>query len=469
MLFNSIDYVVFLPFVVILYYAIPARFRWIMLLVASYYFYMCWKPEYVLLLIISTGIDYFAGLWMGKIPERKKRTKYLILSLISNLGILFAFKYFNFFNATARQAFESLNLFYNVPMFDVLLPVGISFYTFQTLSYSIEVYQGKHKAEKHLGYFALYVSFFPQLVAGPIERFDQLGPQLHQQHKITYSNIANGLKLIIYGLFIKMVIADNLSVYVDQIYADPQKFNSLNILSGLFFYSFQIYSDFYGYSTIAIGSAMLLGIKLMDNFRAPYLSKSITEFWSRWHISLSTWFRDYLYIPLGGNRVKLSRWYINIFIVFLVSGLWHGASWTFVIWGGLHGILYISESIVNKALHIKSKPGLTITNTLLVLKNFVLVTLIWVFFRSQSIGEAMVVFKSVLTNFNVLDGFMIPLRMWILLLFFIVTDIILYNTRFDKWVDDRGFVFRWAVYLILVFVTITLSGIDHQPFIYFQF
>lgn len=266
-----------------------------------------------------------------------------------------------------------------------------------------------------------------------------------------------------------MVIADNLSVYVDQIYADPQHLNSLHILAGLFFYAFQIYSDFFGYSTIAIGSALMLGVNIMDNFRAPYLSKSITEFWSRWHISLSTWFRDYVYIPLGGNRVKVSRWYFNIMVVFLVSGLWHGANWTFVIWGGLHGLFYLLENLVNKSFSIKPKPGARILNVMLVLKNFIIVTLIWVFFRSQSFGEAITVFKSVIHNFGITDGFTIPVKVWALLLFFILTDILLYNSRFDIWVNKRSFPVRWLAYSILIFLTIALSGVEDQPFIYFQF
>ena len=266
-----------------------------------------------------------------------------------------------------------------------------------------------------------------------------------------------------------MVIADNLSVYVDKIFSDPQHFNSFNILSGLFFYSFQIYSDFYGYSTIAIGSALLLGINLMDNFRAPYLSKSITEFWSRWHISLSTWFRDYVYIPLGGNRVPIKRWYFNIFVVFLVSGLWHGASWTFVIWGGLHGLLYLSETLVNKLFQIKPSAGFSVKNFFLILKNFSLVTLIWVFFRSQSLDEAIVVFKSIINNFGIVDGFTIPSKIWVLLLFFIFMDVLIYDSRFDKWVNNRSLIIRWLAYTILIFSTIVLSGVDDQPFIYFQF
>jgi len=314
MLFNTIQFAIFLPIVIIAYYLIPHKFRWILLLAASYYFYMSWKVEYIFLIVFSTLVDYSTGIFMDKLPTKKAKLPLLILSLTTNLGLLFFFKYYNFATENINELLQSFSIHSQIPLMSFLLPVGISFYTFQTLSYSIDVYLGRQKAEKHLGYFALYVSFFPQLVAGPIERFSRLNPQLRAKHVFSFNNLANGLRLILYGLFIKMVIADNLSGIVDQIYAAPEKFSSLNILTGVFFYSFQIYSDFYGYSIIAIGSALIMGIKIMDNFKTPYLSKNIAEFWQRWHISLSTWFRDYLYFPMGGNRVSQKRWIINIFV-----------------------------------------------------------------------------------------------------------------------------------------------------------
>lgn len=255
---------------------------------ASYYFYMCWRVEYIFLIIISTLVDYFCGLQMGKIIQRSKKLKYLILSLFTNLGLLIFFKYYSLFSDSANFVLNKFNIFIDFPIFSLLLPVGISFYTFQTLSYTIDIYFDRLKPEKHLGIFALYVAFFPQLVAGPIERFTRLGKQFKTKHSFNYKNLSNGLRLILYGLFIKMVIADNLSPYVDQIYASPAEYNTLNIVAGLLFYSFQIYSDFYGYSLIAIGSALIFGIKIIDNFKTPYLARSITEFWQRWHISLST-------------------------------------------------------------------------------------------------------------------------------------------------------------------------------------
>ncbi len=471
MLFNTIDFVFFLPIVIILYYALPHKYRWVLLLIASYYFYMCWKVEYIFLIIFSTLIDYFSGLQMGKKKDKKKRLPYLILSLLTNLGLLFTFKYFNFFSDSINFAFQKINLAYQIPLINVLLPVGISFYTFQTLSYSIDVYLGKQKAEKHLGYFALYVSFFPQLVAGPIERFSRLTPQLKAKHQFTYNNLANGLRLILYGLFIKMVIADNLSGLVDQVYKSPETYNSIDIITAVFLYSFQIYSDFYGYSIIAIGSALIMGIKIMDNFQTPYLAKNIAEFWQRWHISLSTWFRDYLYYPMGGNRVEYARWIFNIFVVFIVSGIWHGANWTFIIWGALYGVVYLAEKITNDTFGLqKSYPAYSFGHLFLALKTFIFVSLIWIFFRSQSFMEAIDIFKYMGSNFHInIDHLVIPKVTWIMLSIFILSDILLYNKRFDSWIGSFPFPIRWGIYSLLIFFILIFSGVENFPFIYFQF
>ncbi len=367
--------------------------------------------------------------------------------------------------------FQSFGIDFNFPHLDFLLPVGISFYTFQTLSYSIDVYNGRQQAERHLGYFALYVSYFPQLVAGPIERFSQLTPQLKKKHTLEYDNVANGMRLILYGLFIKMVIADNIGTFVDQIYADPTIHSSLEILTGMFMYSFQIYSDFYGYSLVAIGAALIMGVRLMDNFKTPYLSINIAEFWQRWHISLSTWFRDYVYFPLGGNRVKWARWIFNIFVVFIVSGIWHGANWTFIIWGALYGIVYLIESILNKQLKLSNdiKP-FSVRHILMAIKTFVLVTFIWVFFRSQSLDEALFIFENLGRNFDMeSNNFIIPNTVWIFLSLFLLSDILLYNKRFDSWVGQKNGIIRWSIYSILIFAIIVFSGVENHPFIYFQF
>jgi len=471
MLFNTIEYVLFLPIVIITYFLLPHKVRWILLLVASYLFYMSWKVEYVFLIIISTLIDYFSGILMEKQPDKKSKLPFLIISFCANLGILFFFKYYNFASENLNLLFDKLEINKNVPVMNFLLPVGISFYTFQTLSYSIDVFNGRQKAERHLGYFALYVSFFPQLVAGPIERFSRLTPQLKAKHEFLYKNLVNGLRLILYGLFIKMVIADNLAGIVDKIYAAPDNFSSLDILTGLFFYSFQIYSDFYGYSIIAIGSAQILGVKIMDNFKTPYLAKNIAEFWERWHISLSTWFRDYLYFPLGGKRVKKYRWIINILIVFIISGFWHGANWTFIIWGALFGVFYLLEKIVNKVFKIEKEfQPYSLGHIFLSIKTFALVTLIWVFFRSQSFTEAIHVLKLLFVGTDhPTETLNIPYYIWFWLLFFITSDILLYNKRIDSWLGSLPFLARWLIYGIFIFSIIVYAGVENFPFIYFQF
>ena len=470
MLFNSLSFVYFLPIVILLYYILPHKFRWILLLLASYIFYMAWRVEYIFLIVFSTLIDYYCSLKMESKETKKEKKKFLMLSMFSNLGLLFFFKYFNFFSDSLNSISFNFGLTTELPMLNYLLPVGISFYTFQTLSYSLDVYHGRQKAEKHLGYFALYVAYFPQLVAGPIERFSRLSPQLKEKHPFTYDNFVNGLRLILYGLFIKMVIADNLSVYVDQIYESPGDFNRLSVAFGLIIYSFQIYCDFHGYTTIAIGCALMMGVKIMDNFKTPYLSKNIGEFWQRWHISLSTWFRDYVYLPLGGNKVKYSLWLRNIFIVFVVSGLWHGANWTFVIWGSLYGLLYLIEKQINSYLKLnKDYKAFSVGHILLSLKTFTLVTLIWVFFRSQNLSQIKELFSALIYNSDNLNSLEINPIVYMFFGLFIMSDFILYNNRFDRWCAQLSFISRWTVYAVLIFATITFAGIKDFTFIYFQF
>ncbi|MBI1183881.1 MBOAT family protein [bacterium] len=469
MLFNSIDFVVFLPVVLVLFYLLPHKLRWIFMLAASYYFYMCWKASYIILIIASTLIDYLAALQIEKSKAKSRKRLYLALSLFSNLGLLFVFKYYNFAIDSLNYLFEHLDVAKQIPLHQLLLPVGISFYTFQTLSYTIDVYYGRQKAEKHLGYFALYVSYFPQLVAGPIERFSRLNAQLRAKVQLNYENIANGLRLILFGFFIKMVVADNLSEFVEQVYAQPQAYSGLDVALGMVLYSFQIYGDFHGYSSIAIGTAMLFGVNLMNNFNTPYLSVNIKEFWSRWHISLSTWFRDYLYIPLGGNKVKIARWIINILIVFTVSGLWHGANWTFVIWGGLYGLVYIVEHFVNKAFHLAPcRNELSPKRLLLAIKNFVVVTLIWVFFRSQNLEEAHGMFSGLLNQHSE-ASLQLPTSVWVWFLLFIGSEFLLFNKRFDTWIATKMPWLRWAVYALLLFAILAFAGVQEYPFIYFQF
>lgn len=334
MLFNSFAYAIFLPIVFALYWLLPHKYRWALLLVASYYFYMSWNVKYVGLILFTTIASYVAALLMEKYENKKAKKIVLLATAVLCLGVLFFFKYFNFVSSSVAELLSLISIQFSPLTLKLLLPVGISFYTFQTLSYVIDVYRGDVKAEHHFGYYATFISFFPQLVAGPIERTENLLPQIKAQHTFDYEQATYGLKLMAWGFFKKIVIADSLSVYVSKVYNAPQSFEGFALILATVFFTFQIYCDFSGYSDIAIGTAKLMGINLMTNFKSPYFSTSIKEFWSRWHISLSTWFRDYVYIPLGGNRVSKVRHALNLLITFLVSGLWHGANWTFVLWGG---------------------------------------------------------------------------------------------------------------------------------------
>ncbi|MCK5259536.1 MAG: MBOAT family protein [Candidatus Omnitrophica bacterium] len=489
MSFNSIEFFVFFALVVVGNYVLPQKYRWMLLLSASYYFYMCWKAEYILLIVFSTLIDYFCGLRMANIKAKAKRKKYLILSLCVNLGVLFAFKYFNLFNDSLRSASNHFNIFYNVPSFNMLLPVGISFYTFQTLSYSIEVYRGNQKAEKHLGIFALYVSFFPQLVAGPIERAGNLIKQFYRDNTFQYERVKSGILLMAWGIFKKIVIADRLAAFVNQVYNNPTDYVGVPLIVATYFFAFQIYCDFSGYSDIAIGTARILGIDLMRNFNQPYLSRSIPEFWKRWHISLSTWFRDYLYIPLGGNRVVFGRLLLNLILVFSISGLWHGANWTFVLWGLYHGALMVIAVLVKKGgikvfSFLKNNRLMDLINMIL---TFNLVCVGWVLFRANSISDAGYIYMHSL-NFSgskaFLSELMLPGRCEILLgltkieiivavlVLFVLQAVEMMNKKYSlvKIYYRNPMVCRWLGYgvisLSILFLGYFSSNLD---FIYFKF
>ena len=345
MFFNSIHFLFFLPIVVFFYFITPTRFRWILLLAASYYFYMVWKPIYALLIVASTLVDYYCGVKMGSLKEKSARKPYLWLSVFVNLLILGTFKYFNFFNEAAHDLAGLLNMSYAISTFNVLLPMGISFYTFQTMSYSIDVYKGVTKPEVHLGKFALYVTFFPQLVAGPIERAKSLLSQFHFEFSYSHDRTVSGLRLILWGLFKKIVIADQLAIMVGYVYNNPESANGFSIYFASLLFAQQIYCDFSGYSDIAQGAAKILGIRLMDNFNFPFYATSYNNFWSRWHISLMQWFRDYIMFPLIRKKWK---WQPVFLLVFFVSGVWHGAGWTFIVWGVINGLMVVySKSTEN--------------------------------------------------------------------------------------------------------------------------
>jgi alginate O-acetyltransferase complex protein AlgI len=442
MLFNSFSFLVFFPLVTVIYFLLPHRFRWIHLLAASCYFYMAFVPVYILILAGTIIIDYVAGIAIENAPEKRKKT-YLIISLISNIGVLAVFKYYNFLNENLTELLGIFNVQNQIPYLSILLPIGLSFHTFQAMSYTIEVYNGNQKAERHFGIYSLYVMFYPQLVAGPIERPQNILPQLHEKKEFNYGLVTSGLKLMAWGLIKKMIIADRLAYMVDIVYNNPQEHQGLPLILASIFFAFQIYCDFSGYSDIAIGAARVMGIHLMKNFNYPYFSKSISEFWGRWHISLSTWFRDYLYIPLGGNRVSIPRWYINILIVFIISGIWHGANWTFIMWGALHGIMLVSEHVVRrfkKSMNIHfSMPA-----PLNILITFIIVTLAWVFFRANSIEDANYILshlhKGILQDFSLIIE---NLR---------TGNGIINNTSLAKWTSHRND-YIWSASVILLLIT----------------
>ena len=472
MVFNSIEFLIFLPIVVALFYLLPQKVRWLWLLAASCVFYMWFVPKYILILLVTIVIDYAAGLLMERFADQPRKKKaFLIISIVSTLTVLMVFKYLNFITENLDQLCASLGMETHL-MTHIILPIGLSFHTFQSMSYVIEVYRGHQKAERHFGYYSLYVMFFPQLVTGPIERPGNLLRQLHEEKKFDYDNISKGMRLMLYGFFVKMVVADHLGEYVDEVYGHLDKYNSWTVWGVMAFYSFQIYCDFFGYSTIALGCAKLMGYDISDNFRSPYLSKNIAEFWHRWHISLSTWFRDYVYIPMGGSRVKFGRWAFNIMVVFVLSGIWHGAAWTFLLWGFAHGLLHIVEKALHNRLPLKepkSKWLKASLDALCVVKTFVLVTLFWVMFRATDFEHLKTIFVTVFTNFD--GGIQMTVRpkMWIYLALFILSDVVLRNTRFDRWCDGKPFVVRWLIYALLLFLVLGRACVNNFPFIYFQF
>lgn len=454
MLFNSLDYLFFLPAVVLLYYLLPQRLRWVLIFVSSCLFYMAFIPKYILVLFAIIVIDYSAAIWMEKL-HGKARKRLLLISLFANVGILAFFKYFGFANQTLIDFFALFGKEFKYYDLGIILPIGLSFHTFQSMSYTIEVYRGQQKAEKHLGYFANYVLFFPQMVAGPIERYATLGEELRKTQTLNYQNLSAGFRLVLLGFVVKMVIADQLAPFVNQVYANPIAYNQLQIVAALVFFAFQIYADFFGYSLIAQGSARLLGIHIMDNFKTPYFAKSVGEFWRRWHISLSTWFRDYLYIPLGGNHVSTWRWALNTLFVFGISGLWHGANWTFIIWGLLHGLFLLTE-----------KPLKRYANTL---STFVLVCFAWVFFRAPDFTTALQILKGVYTSAPIKEtwlDFWTPLLALVLLM---ILEFSYRKERFDQLLERVPLVARWSIYFVLIFSLLALSGTQKFTFIYFQF
>jgi alginate O-acetyltransferase complex protein AlgI len=482
MLFNSTDFLIFLPAVFLVYWFVvnkSHKLQNLFIAIASYVFYGWWDWRFLSLIGISTIVDYSVGRGLAKARTQKSRKLLLLTSIFVNLGFLGFFKYFNFFVESFISAFSSLGVVLNSPSLSLILPVGISFYTFQTLSYTIDVYKGKLQPNTDPIAFAAYVSFFPQLVAGPIERAKNLLPQFHKTRQFDYSESVNGLKQILWGMFKKIVIADRCATIANLVFRNPSRYTGSALIFGLILFSIQIYGDFSGYSDIAIGTARLFGFRLMKNFAYPYFSRDIAEFWRRWHISLTTWFRDYLYIPLGGSRVGVGKKIRNIFIVFLISGFWHGASWTFVIWGAIHAFYYLPLQIFNrhrKNIQVVAKGRFfpSFRDVINILSTFTLVAFAWIFFRAENLNHAIAYIKSMIS----LSIFSIPnlqLKQLIitlgLLVFFFSVEWLGRESEYaiENLFNKQPRIIRWGFCAGIIFLIGMFMQTKDTPFIYFQF
>ena len=494
MLFNSIDFLVFFPVVTLIYAVIPKKIRCLWLLIASYYFYMCWNARYAILIALSTFITYMAGLLIEKLESRAAKKWAVIGGFAANLGILFFFKYFGFALNNVNKLLVHLSIQTIQNPFDILLPVGISFYTFQALGYVVDVYRGECKAERNLLQYALFVSFFPQLVAGPIERSKNLFRQIHETEKknlMSPEKMTQGFIMMLWGLFMKMVIADRVALFVDSVFEQTFAIGTVEAALGAIAFSIQIYCDFGGYSSIAIGAAKVMGFDLMENFNTPYFAVSIADFWRRWHISLSTWFRDYLYIPLGGNRGNRVRKYINLMITFLCSGLWHGAAWTYVAWGMIHGLYRVAGDVLRpvrrKILDIlKVRTDVFSFRLGQIMCTFALTSFAWIFFRAESMDRAILYVKNLFMRWNPWVLFDESIYSYgldrreagILLaavMILIIVDLVRYqkNLNVGEALCSQNLVFRWMVMIALV-VSVIVYGVygvdfDSSQFIYFAF
>lgn len=490
MRFNSIDFLFFFPLVTTLYFALPHRFRWLLLLGASCVFYMYFIPAYLLILFLLITIDYFAARMIAATAEKKTKKRYLIVSILATCTALFIFKYFNFFNTNFSNLAGFLNWNYPVMALNIILPIGLSFHTFQSLSYVIEVYRGHQQPEKHYGIYSLYVMFYPQLVAGPIERPQNLLPQFYEKHAVDYSRITSGLKQMLWGFFKKMVIADNLAMYADMVYNNPETYHGNLPLIATYCFAIQIYCDFSGYSDIAIGAASVMGFRLTKNFDSPYSSASVGEFWKRWHISLSTWFRDYLYIALGGNRVSFVRWTFNILLVFLVSGLWHGANWTFAVWGMLHGFFLIVEKYsASFRNQLKRITGLhqwkELNRVLSIFITFQLISFAWIFFRAKDLSTACQTVRSIsfhpadlVNDFNYMWQQLADQQLKPVFPLLLIGLLIIFSLM--EWLLKSKYIFplealipkpiRWILYYAMIGLIMIFGVYEAAPnFIYFQF
>ena len=478
MLFNSIEFAIFLPIVFILYWFVINRnlkLQNLLIIAASYLFYGWWDWRFLSLIIISSSIDYLVGVGLSKQTLPQKRKLLLLTSIIVNIGFLGVFKYFNFFAESFADAFTFFGQSIEPTRLNIVLPVGISFYTFQTLSYSIDVYKGKLKPTKDVIAFFAFVSFFPQLVAGPIERATNLLPQFFRKRKFDYDAAVNGMRQILWGLFKKIVIADNCAEYANLIFNNSSDYSGSTLVLGAIFFAFQIYGDFSGYSDIAIGTARLFGFNIMQNFAFPYFSRDVAEFWRRWHISLSTWFRDYVYIPLGGSRVGTLIKIRNIFIIFIVSGFWHGANWTFIVWGALNAVYILPLMLFNKnrkntniAAEGKYLPSISeLTNIAL---TFSLTTIAWIFFRAENISHAMSYLSGIFSKSLLSFPEIRPKTLIVIIILFVLMEWLQRDKKFALQIDSIKIpkIARWGFYYSLIFSIFYFGG-TKQEFIYFQF
>jgi len=478
MLFNSLDFAIFLPIVFILYWFVTQRNLRLqngLVVLASYVFYGWWDWRFLSLLLFSSMVDYLAGLAMMKEQRQQKRKWFLVLSIVCNLGLLGFFKYYNFFIESFTEAFSFLGRPLHAGTLYIILPVGISFYTFQSLSYGIDVYRRKLEPTRDPIAFMAFVSFFPQLVAGPIERATHLLPQFQQPRTFDYSKAVDGMRQILWGLFKKMVIADNCGQFADQIFSQSGSYSGSTLLLGSFFFAMQIYGDFSGYSDMAVGISRLFGFDLMQNFSFPYFSKNIAEFWRSWHISLSSWFRDYLYIPLGGNKKGKSKTIRNTFITFLVSGLWHGAHFKYLAWGGLHALYMLPHLLKNKTdkketplVQGKFLPGWK--EGFSILLTFTIVVLAWIFFRANSLSHADQIYSEIFSASIFTWPEVLPKKIMLLLVFFLLMEWLGRHSFYaiEKTGSNKSPWIRWALYY-LILLLIFFEGGREQPFIYFQF
>jgi len=500
MLFNSFNFLVFFPIVVIVYLGLPKRIRYIWLLIASYFFYMCWNPKYIILIVFSTFVTYLSSIFIDKLNHSDRanidfKKKIVVAgSFIINIGILIFFKYFDFLLSNINIILKQFHMLPIENHFNIILPVGISFFTFQALSYTVDVYRGDVEVERNFFKYALFVSFFPQLVAGPIERSKNLVKQINivpYQKLWNFKRISNGLVIMLWGYFLKLVIADRTAILVNTVFDNFEQYGMVQLILAAFGFALQIYCDFSSYSTIAIGAAQVMGFRLMENFNTPYFARSVPEFWRRWHISLSTWFKDYLYIPLGGNRCSRWRNRVNLMITFLVSGLWHGADWTYIIWGALHGFYQIIGKMtvplkkkVNQRLHTKTESISYQLGQIII--TFLLVSFAWIFFRANSVSDAFQYIYRIFSDINpwtLFDGSLYTLGLEqkecmvliVSIIILLLVDLVKFrrNQQLDVFLGEQCIWFRWGVLIILFFMTILFgiygSGYNASQFIYFQF